>query len=125
LIDEDVPRAIGEYLATRAHAVVRVVEVLAPSTPDRAVVDYADQKALVVVTFNLKDYNRLISRDHRRATPPRAGLIGFRCEHPLGLERLKVFIEHLEFEHTLLAKGSADDRRLIAQISDTTLKLVR
>jgi hypothetical protein len=127
LIDEDVPAAVAELLGQRGHDIVRVVDVLVPGTPDPAVAQYANLHERIVVTFNLRDYNRLIRRAPHPGHDkhPGAGLIGFQCPHPQGRERLAAHAENIEHEHQVLNRERRADRRLIVQITDTLLKIVR
>jgi Domain of unknown function (DUF5615) len=128
LIDEDVPAAIVELFRSRGHDIQTVVEAFGQlQTPDHAVVNYANIWGRIVVTFNLRDYNRLVCRaplkGHERF--PDAGLISFQCQHAEGRARLELFIEAIEHEHDFLGRQRQGDRRLIVQISETTLKIVR
>jgi hypothetical protein len=128
LIDEDVPAAIVELFRSRGHDIQTVVDAFGQTqTPDHAVVSYANTCRRIVVTFNLRDYNRLVCRaplkGHDRF--PDAGLIGFQCPHPQGGARLEQFIEAIEHEHDFLGRQRQGDRRLIVQVTDTTLKVVR
>jgi hypothetical protein len=81
----------------------------------------------IVVTFNLRDYNLLVRRAPLKGYDrfPNAGLIGFQCPHPQGRERLERFIEAIEHEHDFLGRHRDGDRRLIVQITETVLKVVR
>jgi len=124
LIDEDVPNAITDFLRDRGHDVVRVLDVLTPGTPDHAIAAYAEQDARIVITFNLRDYNRLIRRG---VAGRKAGLIGFiHCHHVEGLRRVQDFIVAIEHEHAHMgARAEGEDKRLIVQISTTKLTILR
>ncbi len=124
LIDEDVPRAITDFLRSRGHDVVHVLDVLTPGTPDHAVAGYAEGDDRIIVTFNLRDYNRLIRRGF---VGRKGGLIGFiQCHHVDGLQRTKDLIDVIEDEHACLAaRDATEDRRLIVQIKKTKLEILR
>ncbi len=128
LKDEDVPEGVAVFLEARGHSVERSLAVLGPGTPDLAVATYADKNRRILLTFNLRDYNNLICRAPRAGFDrfPDAGLVAFQCPHPRGVQRIETFILNLEHEHSLLAAAPAPaDRRLLAQITDTVLKILR
>ena len=78
----------------------------------------------IVITFNLRDYNRLIRRG---VAGRKAGLIGFiHCHHVEGLRRVQDFIVAIEHEHAHMgARAEGEDKRLIVQISTTKLTILR
>lgn len=125
LIDEDVPVDVASFLALRQHTVYLVKTVLGAGSPDRSNVLFADRISAVVVTWNHKDYARLIPR-----RPPdnnwryrHAGRLSFLCSHPRGQGRLEQFIELIEAEFQ--GRAAQHDRRVIAEISDRDLSIVR
>ncbi|MGO9838777.1 MAG: DUF5615 family PIN-like protein [Polyangiaceae bacterium] len=128
LIDEDVPAAVVELLRSRGHDIQTVVEAFGQhQTPDHAVVGCANARRRIVVTFNLRHYNRLVCRAPLKGYDrfPDAGLIICQCPHPVGRARLEQFIEAIEHEHDFLERQREGDRRLIVQITETLLKVVR
>jgi hypothetical protein len=128
LIDEDVPQAVTKFLSDRGHNVTRVIDALGQGTEDPLVASYANTERLIVVTFNLRDYNTLIARAPRQGHdrfPDAGGLIGLQCPHPQGRERVEHFIEAIEHEHGYLARKALPDGRLIIQITETIMKIVR
>lgn len=127
LIDEDVPPAVAELLQRRGHDVVRVADALGMGTADAAVARYADVERRIVVTFNLRHFNRLILRAPQEGgarSYPHAGLMAFRCQHPDAEARLNAFIVTIEHEHEFLGSQTGDVR-IIVQITDTCLKIQR
>jgi len=62
LIDENVPTSVSEFFLDRGHEVLLVRDVLLPGTPDAVIAAVGDQMEAIVVTWNYRDFDRLVSR---------------------------------------------------------------
>lgn len=120
LIDEDVPDEVATFLIERGHEVVYVRDQ-ALGEDDPVVAKLANEMDATVVTFNTRDWRRLISKrpqepEGRGVTNvqpfPRAGRISFRFHQLRGLQRLEQVIESIEFEYQR-AQGLRDKRLII------------
>jgi hypothetical protein len=120
--DEMVPDSIGEFLAARRHKVLRVREHLKLGTPDDGVARFANQSDAIILTWNVRDFARLLNRKLHRQFP-KAGLISFNCEEADGRTRLEQFIVVIEAEFAHLQ--TRPDKRLFVDIAAGHLRIWR
>lgn len=125
LMDEDADARVGEFLCSRGHNVEFSRDTLGQRTPDHLVAAAADQAGAIVVTRNYRHYRALIRRAEAGNTPrfPRAGLICFRCDDTSAVRRLQDLIGVIESEYEQVQL--LPDPRLIVEITETTLQVVR
>ena len=123
LIDENVPRSVGDFLAARGHDVVFSDERLGKGADDEVVALTGDILEAIVVTFD-KDLKRLASRwNVSQSHLHRLGRISFTCREPEARPRIEELIDWIEFEYQQVQHRR--DRRLIMQISKTSLTIIR
>jgi predicted nuclease of predicted toxin-antitoxin system len=126
LIDENVPRSVTDFFRERGHDVQLVTDLLAAGTPDPVVATAAEEISAIVVTWNHKDFKKLVSRipstvKNRRLV--KAGRITFRCHEAKGRKRIEEEIASIEFEYQQsITRG---DQRLMVEIGDSQLKFIR
>lgn len=127
VIDEDVPQRIGAYLSERGHQVVRADALVGhEGAPDHVVAALADDIGAIVLTWNKKDYKKIIKRGQQKGGSKllSAGLISFhRVKETVGLTRLKQVIDTIEFEYGW--QQNQKDSRLIATIAMQWFKFER
>jgi hypothetical protein len=126
VLDEDADARVGGFLLARGHIVQYSRAILGQQAPDRLVVAAADALGAIVVTRNTKHFRSLIHRDEPGGPASlfrRAGLICFRCRDELAMQRVEALIEALEqeFDRCLMLH----DPRLIVEITDRTMQIVR
>src|SRR5947209_5793878 len=114
LIDEDVPDELALLCARRDHEVIYVRD-RATGEEDDVDAKLADELHATVLTFNTRDWRRLIARrpvgGHERFR--HAGRVSFVDVHQLrGLGRLQQVIESIEFEYER-AQGLPDTRLIM------------
>lgn len=132
LIDEDVPEDVAQLLKDRGHDVL-YARLLTPSEPDTVVAKLASERRAVIVTFNTRDYRRLVSRRPleadgpsgwvtNRGSFPHAGRITFyKCHQLKGLQRLRQTIEVIECEFNRLQTQT--DKRLVVDVEEGHLRI--
>lgn len=125
LIDENVPNSVVEFLRQRGHDTRHVRDLFPNGTPDPIIATLGDELGAIVVTWNHKDFKRLASTvpDGNRQRFRRLGRISFRCRESRGRQRVEDLIEWIEFEYAQVQ--SRRDRRVMIEISDTTLRIIR
>lgn len=120
--DEMVPDSVGEFLKARRHKVFLVRESLKEGTSDDGVARFANQMEAIVLTWNVKHFDRLLGRKLHR-NYPRAGMISFVCEEADGRNRIERFIEVIEAEFAKLQTLS--DKRLFIDVATGHLRIHR
>lgn len=123
LIDENVPDSVSEFFRQRGHEVVLVRDLLPNGTPDAVISVVGDNEEAIIVTWD-KDFKLLAARvqvAQRRLR--KLGRISFRCRESRGLARAKECIELLEIAYD--AAQRRKDKRLIVEISETTIRFVQ
>jgi predicted nuclease of predicted toxin-antitoxin system len=119
LIDENAPDSVSEFFRERGHEVVLVREILPRGTADQIVALVGDEMSAVVVTWNHKDFKRLVSRipEGGRQRFRNLGRITFRCSEARGRQRLEELIEWVEFEYAQAQKSP--DKRMMLEIGES------
>jgi len=122
LIDENVPRSVAEFLASRGHDVRHVQDLLPAGTPDPVIAAVGDRIGAVVVSWD-KDFEKLISRvpAGNKTAFRRLGRISFRCDYPKGRRLIEKWIEHVEFHYERACRDP--DIRMIVQIQESGFKM--
>lgn len=125
LIDENVPESVADFFRERGHNVLSVRDVLLPGTPDSVIAKYGNQIGAIVVTWNHKDFKKLITRvpDGLGATFHRLGRINFRCVEPRGRQRAEDLIDLIEFEYDQCQRLT--DKRIMMEIGERSFKSIR
>lgn len=125
LIDENVPDSVTAFFRERGHEVHLVREVLLPGTPDPVVATLGDTLGAVIVTWNHKDFKKLAARvpEGNVQRFRHLGRINFRCNEAHGRRRAEQLIESIEFEYNQVLK--LRDRRLLVEISETSMRVLR
>lgn len=121
LIDENVPRSVAEFFASRGHTVEYVKDLFPARTPDAVIATIGDQMSAIVVTWD-RDFETLVSRVPAggRAAFRRLGRISFRCREPRGLELVQRWIASIEFHYEQALER--DDLRMIVQVQESGFK---
>jgi hypothetical protein len=117
LIDECVPQSVTDVFRDRRHRIVYVAQELGQKTPDKIVAEMANEQSLILITWNVRDFQKLgVTR-----RPPdnqqryrHAGIISFLCEEAQGSRRARQLMESIEFEYAQAMKRP--DRRLLMGI---------
>jgi predicted nuclease of predicted toxin-antitoxin system len=119
LIDENVPDSVARYFRERGHRVTLVREILPRGTADPIVALVGDELRAVVVTWNHKDFKRLIARipESGRRRFRNLGLITFRCSEANGRRRVEELIEWIEFEYAQAQR--LPHQRLMLEIGES------
>jgi len=122
LIDENVPRSVAEFFASRGHSIQYVRDLFPAGTPDPVIAQIGDRLSAIVVTWD-RDFREIVSRipAGNRAKFRRLGRISFQCPEPRGLQLLGRWIKAVEF-HYELCREQPDDFRMIVQIQDSGFK---
>lgn len=119
--DEDVPRGIGEYLRGRGHNVTRLQDKIAKGSPDPIVAATCREAGLVLVTFNYKDFEKILRESDalyiagKRPTKKHLKTmhrVDFNCDHHVGLSAIKNYIDIVESELSN-TEQSVDQRIMI------------
>jgi predicted nuclease of predicted toxin-antitoxin system len=123
LIDENVPRSVAEFFASRGHSVQYVRDLLPPSTPDPVIAQIGDRLSAIVVTWD-RDFRKVASRvpAGNRTKFRRLGRISFQCKEPRGVPLLELWIESIEFHYQQALKRR--DFRMIVQIQESGFKVM-
>lgn len=125
LIDENVPESVTRLLKDRGHDVRLVRELLPAGTPDPVIAVVGNDLGAIVVTWNHKDFKKLVARVPRatQASLRKLGRINFRCHEARGRQRLEEMIEWVEFEYAQVQKKK--DKRLMVEIGETYFRVIR
>jgi predicted nuclease of predicted toxin-antitoxin system len=122
LIDENVPRSVADFFASRGHTVEFVRELFPAGTPDPVIAKVGDRVSAIVVTWD-RDFESIVSRipAGNKAAFRRLGRISFRCNETKGRALLERWIAIVEahYEQCLAER----DFRMIVQIQESGLKL--
>jgi hypothetical protein len=123
LIDECVPVSVARVFARRGHKIFDVARELGRRAPDEAVVETADEHNLILITWNYRDFKKLISRrpPGNKLLHRYAGLISFICDEARGAQRAEQVIESIEFEYQQCLKRR--DKRLIVAVYIDELRI--
>jgi hypothetical protein len=118
LLDEDVPRSVGEFLAERGHEVFYVGESLVKGSADVLVVQWVDLNEAIVVTHNYRHFDQLVARvpPGGRARFRRASRLTLRCAQTHSLRRVKELIDDIEHEYQVCQQRT--DKRMMAEIGE-------
>jgi predicted nuclease of predicted toxin-antitoxin system len=119
LIDEDVPKAVADFLRARGHTVVHILDVSMMSTQDEIVAAIGDDMRAIIVTCNARDFKALVQRvpGGNRARFRRLGLINLRCRQSQAANRVRHHIESIEF-HFARVQARPDKRLMIDILND-------
>lgn len=124
LMDNNVSDRVSHFFRVRGHN-VRLVRDLFPSgTADIVIVAWANEQNAIIVTHD-RDFHRLIQRAQTRNrdrvyTAGRITLLGLEVN---ARTRVEDFIESIDFEYLLVQQ--TPDKRLIIEITDSALRVVR
>ncbi len=124
IIDENVPDAVIRFFLARGHSVIQIRDYLGRGASDEAVAEFGDAEMSVVVTWD-RDFKRIVQRvpSGNRARFRRLGRISFECRESNGLRRVERLIDHIEFAYSVVQRER--DQRLIVEISETSIRIVR
>jgi hypothetical protein len=125
LLDEDVPRPVGEFLAERGHAVFYVDEALVKGSADILLAQWVDVNEGIVVTHNYKHFDKLLSRVPKggRARFKKASRLTLRCAQTHALRRVTELIDDIEHEYARCQQRV--DKRMMSEIGDSYFKTDR
>lgn len=120
LIDEDVPKAVADFLRERGHKVLMADEIFPKSTPDPVIAKQAELDEAIVVSCNVKHFERLISKvPHRSGRQPgahrkRTGtILFFKCQAQAAA-RVRSVIDRIEADYVRTANKR--DQRFMVRI---------
>ena len=121
LIDENVPKSVAEFFATRGHTIEYVRDLFPGGIPDPVIARVGDRLSAIVVTWD-HDFRKIVSRvpvGNKQAFR-RLGRISFQCNEVKGVALLERWIESLEFHYEQALKRN--DVRMIVQIQESGFK---
>jgi hypothetical protein len=123
-MDENVPRSVAELLARRGHDVYQVREHVPGGSADHVVASLVEDCRGVIVTFD-RHFENIVHRSNREShlRYPNVGRLKFECPEPDAAGRLPDLLPLIEYEYR--ARRLETDRRLIAAISKTYIKVLR
>lgn len=124
LMDNNVSDRVSDFLLARGHDVRLVRDLFPGGTADIVIVTWANEQNAIIVTHD-RDFHRLIqrapTRDRDRVyTAGRISLLGLEVN---ARNRVEDFIQSIEFEY--LQVQQTPDKRLIIEITDSALRVVR
>ena len=125
LIDENVPDSVAQFFRERGHDVRLVRDLFLPGTADPVIASVGNDLGAIIVTWNHKDFKKLATQipiGHRQRFR-NLGRINFRCNEVQGRRRAESNIESIEFEFMQAQKRP--DKRLLIEISDTSLRVLK
>jgi predicted nuclease of predicted toxin-antitoxin system len=125
LIDENVPASVSDFFRQRGHDVRLVRDLFLPGTADPVIAKLGDELGAIVVTWNHRDFKKLVTRVPKGSGPAlrRLGRINFRCNEKNGRRRAEELIDWIEFEYSQVQKKR--DKRLIVEIMETSFRVIR
>ena len=111
LIDENVPMDVVRFIGEQGRKTRQVREALRRGAKDNEVIAAALAEDEIVVTWNVKHFNKA-----------RAHVLGFKCPEPVGTSRLRALWEVVELEARL-----ADEKkhRFLMLLNETMLTIRR
>lgn len=113
-LDENVPASVGAVLRERGHGVELAQDKVARGSPDHLLAVIADQKQVVLVSFD-KDFRGMIQRESKKGLAyPTAGRLSLRIAEVDAAERLRFELPLIEAAWQ--SRQGLDDKRLIAEI---------
>ena len=123
LIDENVPRSVADFFASRGHDVRYVLDLFPAGVPDPVIATIGDRLSAIVVTWD-RDFETLVRRvpEGNRQKFRRLGRISFRCNEVQGRILLERWISHIEF-HYKTARQQPDFRMMV-QIQESGFKIL-
>lgn len=123
--DQMVPEGIVDFLGDRGHEVLAVRDHLSPKASDLAIAQAANALAAIVITWNVKHFQKVICRaprgEHIRFR--NAGLLSMYGPEAKGLPRMRQSIEVIEFEFGHLQ--TLPDKRFFVEIDSVGIRIVR
>jgi hypothetical protein len=104
--------------------VIQVRDFLDVGVSDESIASRADELMAVVVTWD-RDFKRLVGRVPigERLRFRRLGRISFDCRPERGRRRAEQLIDYIEFAYEVESRRR--DRRLIVEITETSIRVVR
>lgn len=120
ILDEDVPRSILHMLREEGHNAEESRTMLPKGSDDNLVVALAHEREAILITWNHKDYARIVQRTSTRC--PKAGLITFhKCDEVKGAARLLEVLPLIEFIYAL--QQAKNDKRIIVEIREASITI--
>jgi hypothetical protein len=126
LADENVPDEVVEFFRARGHDVRKAREELYKGASDRHVVESTNELAATVLTWNVKDFDRLVARrppDGNQQRWRHVSAIYFSCKEPRAVRRLVQLINLVEFEYKYAE--TRRDHRVFINIEDNQIRILR
>ena len=123
LTDNCVPDSVAQALETSGHEVIRLRDIVPMNSPDPVVATVAEVNDAILVSFD-RDFKTLAPRigiGQQRFR--RLSRIGFRCRESMAARRIRAAMSLIE--HEWHAAQSSSDKRIIIQISETTILTIR
>lgn len=122
-IDECVPHSEGRVLEAAGHEVVFLREAIPPGSPDPLVAAVSESNNAVLVS-NDTDFRKLVPRKGvsvRRFR--RLSRIGLQCRESRAAHRISEALSLIE--HEWERAQQTDDPRIIIDITETTIRVLR
>ena len=125
LVDQMVPDALSRFLREKGHDVDLVREVLTPTAPDLDIARLANQIGAIVITWNVKHFDRFLTRAPRGENIRfrKAGLIGVKCPEGRALARFEQVLPVIDFEYAHLQ--GLPDKRMFVTVEQSQIHIFR
>lgn len=122
-LDEGAPRSVGEFLASRGHAVTYMQDVMARGSPDALVAEIAQRNNAILVAVD-RDMREIAKRYGVGSTRfRRLHLLQFRCNEAQSIHRVKEAASLIEAEWKLSEKKVA--RRFWVEVGESYIRTHR
>lgn len=104
ILDENAPRSLGDYLESVGHTVILAREHFGPKTLDPLIARYAHDERLIVVTWNVKHFEKALGLKGGFGPCAEASALFFRdVEQGASVARLRAVAHLLEAEFDFAA----------------------
>jgi len=122
-LDNCVPDSVAGVFRDAGHEVLLLRENIPRDSPDQLVATISEAYGAVLVSFD-KDFKFLAPRiGLGRQRFRRLSRLAFRCGEPQAARRLAAALSLIE--HEWQVAQTAPDKRMIVQISETTISTIR
>ena len=122
-IDHCVPESVSKALEGAGHEVIRLRMELAEDAPDPLVAAVSQMHGAILVSHD-SDFRTLVPRSGvGRRRFARLSRIGLRCAPPRAAQRMTLALSLIEHEWEVAQQSN--DKRMIVEIGDTSIRTIR
>jgi predicted nuclease of predicted toxin-antitoxin system len=123
-MDECVPDSVGKALQEAGHEVIFLRDVIAKGSPDEFVAKISEILGAILVTHD-SDFRAIASRfslgQSKRKTLSRVSLGS--CQGPKAVSRIREALSLIE--HEWVFAQARNDKRIIIEIQETVIRILR